>query len=72
MRIVENVFVDVTGLDARTLIAQHQKLFPRNVIARWEIDGRTYLKVPYLPAETKVSGMTREEFEPLLPKMEMK
>lgn len=68
---VENVFVDVTLLDERPYVAQHQKLFPGNVIARFEIGKSVYLKVPYLPTEQRCIGLTREAFETLLPVAEM-
>lgn len=70
-RAVENVFVDVTGLDERPFIAQHQKHFRGNVIARWEIAGRRYLKVPYSAGERKTDGLSREQFELLMPKSEI-
>lgn len=70
-KLVENIFVDVTGLDEKPYIAQHQKLFPGNVIARFEIDGRTYLKVPYLPSErTRAAGLSLQQFSAVLPEPE--
>lgn len=58
-----NVFVDVTGRDDADMIVQHQKHFPNNEIARWEIDGRVFVKVPYDDGELPAEGMTRDEFE---------
>ena len=60
---VTNVFVDVTLAGEAECIAQHQKHFPGNVIARWSILGVTYVKVPYQGAETLRAGMTREQFD---------
>lgn len=63
-RIVENVFVDVTSADERPLLAQHQKHFRGNVIARWTVAARTYVKVPYLPSEaTRAAGETVTQFK---------
>lgn len=70
-KLVENVFVDVTGIDARSLIAQHQKHFRGNVIARWVIDGRTYVKVPYISGEIKTAGLSAEEFKKIAPTVDM-
>lgn len=69
MKAVENVFIDVTGNQTllRSLAAQHQKHFPGSVIARWEINGATYVKVPYMGAESRPVGLTRLQFEALLP-----
>lgn len=64
---VDNVFVDVTTATVKTknaYIAQHQKHFPRNVIAEWTFStGKRYFKVPYAAGETKPAGMTKTTFE---------
>ena len=52
---VVNGFVDITDSSQAVIsgyIAQHQNLFPGNVIAEWTIDGRRYFKVPHIPSET--------------------
>ena len=54
-RQVVNGCVDVTDASqavTNSYLAQHQSLFPGNVIAEWTLNGRRYFKVPYVPAET--------------------
>ena len=69
-RTVENVFVNVMLRNESEFVAQHQKLFPKNMIARWSIDGIVYIKVPYAATELKPVGLTREQFKVVLAPME--
>ena len=54
-RQVVNGCVDVTDASqavTNSYLAQHQSLFPGNVIAEWTLNGRRYFKVPHIPSET--------------------
>ncbi len=62
-----NIFVDVTEQDEAPYLAQHQSMFPGNVIARFVVAGRTYLKVPYRDGQKLPVGLTSETMRALMP-----